>query len=115
MATISYRNERAMKFEKFVFQFLKSVDDPGKRGRGLHNTDIVEIILKKTMNTELRQYVTALKVQFQHFPRPYQKVLQDIASQVPLLANFRQTLEIITTLDNVIEGNCTDTRAHDVE
>ena len=100
MSAISYRNERAMKFENFVSQFLKSVDKQDERGRGIHNADIVKIILKNVMNPELGQYVNALKLQFQHLPRPYQKVLQDISSQVPLLAatNFRQTSEISTTL-----------------
>ena len=75
-----------MKFEKFVSQFVKSVDELERQGRGLQNSDIIELIWKKMMNPELSQYVTALKVQFQHFPRPYQQLLQDIASEVPLLA-----------------------------
>ena len=48
----------------------------------MHNADIFEIIWKKVSNAELSQYLTALKVQFQHQPRNYRKVLQDIASQV---------------------------------
>ena len=89
-----------MKFEKFVSQFVESVDKMDKQGRVLHNYDIVELIWKKMMNPGLSQYVTALKVHFQHFPRPYYQVLQDIYSQVPLLAttNCCQTLEISTTL-----------------
>ena len=89
-----------MKFYKFVYQFVKSVDKLEKLGRGLHNADIFTLICKNMMNPELSQYVTALKVQFQHFPRPYQQVIQDIASQVTLLATtiFWQTSEISTTL-----------------
>ena len=68
-------------------------------------------------NSELSQYVTALKVQFQHFPRPYKQVLQDITSQLRLLTttNFRQTSEISTTLDNATDENCPETGEHDAE
>ena len=106
LVTISYRNERAMKFEKFVSQFVKSVNKLEKRERVLHNSDIIKLIWKKTMNPELSQYLTALKVQFQHFPRPYQEIIQEIASQVPLLANnnFCQTSEISTMLESEKEG-----------
>ena len=69
------------------------------------------------MNPELSQYITELKVQFQYLPRPYQELLQDIASKVPLLAaiNFCQTSEISTTMDNAAEGNCPENGSHDVE
>ena len=95
-----------MKFEKLVSQFLKSFENLEKRGRGLHNDDIVELIWQKRMNIEMNQYVTALKVQFQYLPRPYQELLQDIASKVPLLAaiNFCQTSEISTMLESEKEG-----------
>ena len=91
-----------MKFEKFVSHFLKSVDNLEKQGRVLRNADIVDLIWKKTMNPELSQYITAFKLQFQHLPRPYQKVIQDISIQVPLLAttNFFQTSKISTTMEN---------------
>ena len=49
----------------------------------MHNTGIVEIIWQRFSNAELRQYLTDLKVQFQHQPRNYREVLQDIVSQVP--------------------------------
>ena len=49
----------------------------------MHNTGIVEIIWQRFSNAELSQYLTALKVQFQHQPRNYREVLQDIAIQVP--------------------------------
>ena len=98
-------------------QFLKSVDKLDKQRRVIHNADIVKLIWKKIVNPELSQNVIALKVQFQHLPRPYQKLLQYIASQVPLLAttNFSQTSEISTTLENKTELNCPDTGAHDVK
>ena len=62
--TISYKNEWVMKFDKFVSQFVKTVDEMEKQQRGLHNADIVELIRNKTTNPKLSQYVTALKVQF---------------------------------------------------
>ena len=49
----------------------------------MHNADIVEIIWQRVNNAELIQYLTALKVHFQHQPCNYREVLQDIASQVP--------------------------------
>ena len=42
--TIQYRNERAMTFEIFVRKLVKDVDELEKRGRGMHNSEIVEII-----------------------------------------------------------------------
>ena len=40
---LTYRNERALKFEKFVAKFLKAVDELDKRNRGLHNADVVDM------------------------------------------------------------------------
>ena len=71
-----------MNFEKFVAQFVGSIDELEKRGRGLHNADIVDMIWKKVLNAELIQYVIAIKVQYQRIPRNYQLVLQDIAGQI---------------------------------
>ena len=71
-----------MTFEKFLSKIVKAVDELEKQGRGIHNADIVEIIWKRVSNTELSQYITDLKVQFQHQPRNYRELLQDIASQV---------------------------------
>ena len=81
--TIHYRNERAITFEKFVSKLVKTVDELEKWGRGMHNADIVEIIWQRVSNAELSQYLTDLKVQFQHQPRNYREVLQDIANRVP--------------------------------
>ena len=81
--TIQYRNERAMKFKNVVSKLVTDVDELGKRGRGMHNADIVEIIWQRFSNAKLSQYLTELKVQFHHQPRNYREVLQDIARQVP--------------------------------
>ena len=69
--TIQYRNERAMMLETFFRKLVKYVDKLEKRGRGMHNTDIVEIIWQRVSNDELSQYLTPLKVQFQHQPHNY--------------------------------------------
>ena len=74
-------------FETFVRKIIKAVDELEKRGRGMHNADIVEIIWQRVSNAELSQYLTALKVQFQHQPRNYREVLQDIASKVLSIGN----------------------------
>ena len=66
--TFQYRNERAMTFENFVRNLIKAVDELEKRGRGSHNSDIFETMWKRISDNELSQYITALKVQFQHQP-----------------------------------------------
>ena len=48
----------------------------------MQNADIVENIWQRVSNAELSQYLTDLKVQFQHQPRNYIWVLQDIVSQL---------------------------------
>jgi hypothetical protein len=117
IASITYRNERAMKFEKFVAQFVKAIDELEKRGRGLHNPDIVDLIWQKVKNPDLSQYVVALKVQYQRVPRDYQQVLQDIASQIPTLstAPFRQTSEVTSKYKTGDDSQCPDSGAHDAE
>ena len=62
----------------------------------MHNADIVKIIWQRVNNAELIQYLTALKVQFQHQPHNYREVLQDIASQVPSIGvdTFRKAYEV---------------------
>ena len=111
--TITYRNERAMKFEKFVGQFVKAVDDLEKYKRKMHNEDIVDLIWKKMTNPDLSQYVMAIKVQFQREPREYQAILQDIASQVPNLRidSFRKASEV-TRQDKSTE-RCPESGAYD--
>ena len=78
-----YINQGAMTFKKVFIKLIKYVDELEKRDRGVNNADIVEIIWKRVINSELSQYLTDLKVYFQHQPRNYREVLQNIASQVP--------------------------------
>ena len=49
--TIQYRNERSMTLEKFVNKIVKAIDELEKRGRGMHNAEIVEIIWQRVSNT----------------------------------------------------------------
>ena len=51
---------------------------------------------QRVSNSELIQYLTSLKVQFQHQPCNYRKVLQDIASQVTSIGvdTFRKASEV---------------------
>ena len=85
-----------MTFEKFVRNLVKSVDELERRGRGMHNVDIVEIIWQRVNNAELSQYLTALKIQFQHQPHNYREVLKDIASQMPSIGigTFQKASEV---------------------
>ena len=85
-----------MTFENFVSKLVKAVNELEKWVTGIHNADIVEIIWKRVIDDELSQYLTALKVQFQHQPRNYREVLQDIANQVPSIGvdTFRKASEV---------------------
>ena len=111
---MTYQNERAMKFEKFVTGFVKAVDDLEKHECGMHNADVVDLIWKKITNPHLSQYVTELKVQFQREPREYKDILQDIASQVPNLRvdTFRKFSEV-GRHGNDENSRCPSTSAHD--
>ena len=55
-----------MMFVNFISKLVKAVDELEKQGRGMHNSDIVDIIWQRVSNAELSHYLTALKVQFQH-------------------------------------------------
>ena len=61
---MTYRNKRALKFEKFVAKFVKAVDELDKRNRELHNADVVDMIWKKVAKTDPNKYIVAPKVQF---------------------------------------------------
>ena len=63
LETLTYINERALKFDKFVAKFVKVVDELDKINRGLHNADVVDMVWEKVKNPELNQHVVALKVQ----------------------------------------------------
>ena len=45
LESTTYRNERAMKFENFVAKFIKAVDHLEIFNCGIHNVDVVDLIL----------------------------------------------------------------------
>ena len=55
LETVAYRNERAMKFEKFAAKFTQVVDELEKLNQWLHHSDVIDLIWKKIMNPELSQ------------------------------------------------------------
>ena len=55
-------------------------------GRGMHNGDIVDLLWTKMGNPELAPYVVSMKVHYQDIRSGYKEILQDIATQIPLLA-----------------------------
>ena len=114
LETVAYRNERDMKVEKFVAKFTQAVSKLEMRNQGLHNAEVIDIIWKKVMNTELSQYATSLKVQFQRQPQDYQDILQDISSQVPSLhiPNLRKESEV-DTQDHSHTKRCPEKGAYD--
>ena len=61
LANIAYRNERAMTFEKFLATFQKTIDDLDMYGRGMYNSDIVDLLWTKMGNPELAPYVVSIK------------------------------------------------------
>ena len=66
---MTYRNDRAMEFDKFVAKFVEAFDNLEKHERSMHNDDVVDIIFKNMTNPDQCKYVTALKVQFQRQPK----------------------------------------------
>ena len=109
LANIKYCNERAMTFEKFVATFQKAIDDLEMYGRGMHNGDIVDLLWTKMGNPELAPYVVSVKFHYQVVRRGYNSILQDIATQVPLLAptTFRaRDSDLHQTDVTTEEGGC---------
>ena len=102
-----------MKFEKFVRKLVKAIDEVEKRRRGIHNADIVEIIWQRFSNTELSQYLTDVKVQFQHQNHNYREILQDIASQVPSIGvdTFQKASEV--SVQGTASGGAPDQGVYD--
>ena len=64
LESMTYRNERAIKFEKSIANFVKAVYDLEIFDRRMHNADVVDLIWNKMTNTDLSQYVTSLNIQF---------------------------------------------------
>ena len=62
--------------QMFCQQARQSCQRTRKLGRDMHRYEIVEIIWQRVRNAELIQYLTTLRVQFQHQLRNYREVLQ---------------------------------------
>ena len=79
----------------------------------MHNADIDEIIWQRVSNAELSQYLTALKVQFQHQPRNYREVQQNIESQVLSIGvdTFQKASEV--TVQGTESGRSPDQGVYD--
>ena len=85
MDTLVYKNERALTFELFSSKIQGAVDALVDCNREPHDGDIVDKLWKKIQNPELSSFVEALKVQYSQQPRTFDKILQDIATQIPNL------------------------------
>ena len=109
LETLVYKNERALTFELFSSKIQGAVDALTQCHRKPHNGDIVDKIWQKIQNSELTSFVEALKVQYSQQPRPFDKILQAIATQIPNLRKVtfkRNVSEIKAGMDHTREGTC---------
>ncbi len=111
LQTLQYRNERSMPFEKFVDKFQRAVDDLEAGGRPMHNDDVIDTLWPKIINNEIREFVTALKVDQARNPRGFREILQDIATEVPKTspnASFRRNVSEVSSSHGqyIRDGNC---------
>ena len=83
LAIISYKSERAMKFEVFSGKFQNAVNILETYGRGMHNDDIVDLVWTKLQNADLSLFVSSLQVDYRRNRQPYTEILQEIATQIP--------------------------------
>ena len=100
LQNLRYRNKRAMSFEAFSAKMQGAIDELENCGRAEHNANIVDKLWARIQNVELQSYVEALKVDYQRNPRPFQMILQDIASQVPTLtqgSTFRRNVSQVSS------------------
>ena len=101
---LTYKNERAMSFEKFQEQFLKSINDLEKAKRPMNSADIIDAIWEKVQHPGLTEYIAALQVAQNFNPITHDRILQCIAIQIPKIANYsnsnRRNLSEVTRGDN---------------
>ena len=64
--TLSYRDERAMKFKVFNSKFKNAVNILDSVGRIMHNKDVIELLWTKLNTAELTVFVTSIKVDYRH-------------------------------------------------
>lgn len=100
LSILTYKNERALPFERFSQLLKKAVDTLTECNRTPHDGDLVDGLWPRIQNVELAPFVNALKVQYQIDQRPFYEILQDIASQIPNLTEsskeFRNVSEVST-------------------
>ena len=104
-----YKNERAMSFEKFSATLQKAINDRERYGRPMHNEDVVDLIWMKVCNPDISTYVTTLKAMHQVTQRTYTDILQDIATQIPLIEppSFRAALSEVRQGNSGVLANAT--------
>ena len=83
LETISYRNERAMKFEVFNNKFQNAVNILDIYGRNTHNEEVVDLLWKKLNNSELAMFVASIKVDYRRNRQKYTNIVQEITTQIP--------------------------------
>ena len=79
---LSYRNERAMKFEVFNNKFQNTVIILDSYGRTMHNEDVVDLLWAKFNNAELAMFVASIKVDYCCNRQKYTNILKEIAIQI---------------------------------
>lgn len=119
--TIQYRNERSMSFEKFSAKLQRALDDLEAGGRAMHNGDVVDLIWKKVLNSELKGFLDALKVDNIRAPKEYRTLLQEIATQIPNISTSssfrgggspRGVSELRQVTGYTRDGECPDHGVH---
>ena len=89
LKNITYCNERAMTFEKFSSKLQMAVDTLTDCKSPPPNGDVADMIWEKILNPKLNSYINALKAQYSLNPCSCKLILQDIASQIPIIGHRR--------------------------
>ena len=80
--TLSYRNERAIKFEVFISKFQNAVKILDTYGCNMHNKEVVDLLSKKFNNAVLAMFVASIKVNYCRNHQKYTNILKEIATQI---------------------------------
>ena len=76
MENISYKSDRAMKFEIFGDKFQNAVNVLEYYGYGMHNEDIMYMMWIKLQIADLSMFMLSLKIDYIHNVENYTKILQ---------------------------------------
>ena len=74
--TLSYRNERAMKFEVCNRKFQNAVNILDSYNCTIHNEDVLDLLWVKLNNTELAMFVASIKVDYRRNHQKYTEIMQ---------------------------------------